>query len=143
MANQILAAAIYNAAESLGASTDASRSLPKSVRDCPDFIAEFYARFKWPRSATFDAPDIAHGLDSLRFDSLQELPPEYSIPETGGMRLFAIGSHGGDGWILLVDGNDSKPSDPYIYDVDHECPEDEPINRLGRLSELLESLTPA
>ena len=53
---RVLSAAIYREAEKKGAKVRGERPLPRSVKRCPDLVAEFYCHIAWPRRK-----DIPHG----------------------------------------------------------------------------------
>ena len=133
-----LSANVYEAAEGLGAVIGQFREIPKSVKRCPESIAEFYKCISWPSSASYRASVDQVEMDSIRFGQLQLLPKSIQIPDSEGADFFAIGSHSGDAWILVLDGNDCGSHDPIVYEIDHECPTEEPAGELGRLSAFLQ-----
>jgi hypothetical protein len=137
---RILRKSIYRTAANLGARIDQGRDLPKSIKRCPGFIAEFYKYIIWPKRQTYDAPSFEPvELEQVSLEGLQQVPKTLTIQGSEGMDLFGIGKYDGGNWLLLFDGNDKKPSDPTVYSVDHEIPE-ESLENMGRLSDFLSML---
>jgi hypothetical protein len=140
----ILAKAIYDAAETLGAKVNrarALRELPKSVKRCPAMIAEFYQRIVWRKKPTFQVEIDEIDWDGISFyGPVQEANPHIGdVLGCEGKDLFGVGDIGSN-WILMLDGNDKRQSDPTVYQVDHAPDVGEELCKLGRLSTILRSL---
>lgn len=140
---QILSPKVYTLAEKLGAKTSGDRPLPKSMKSCPEFAAEFYQRIEWPKNHEYEAPDYDDvGLSQVSFGGpIQAVPTEQDVLGAEGKYLIAFGMHNGGNWILLFDGNDPKPKNPMIYCVDHE-PGSE-LEKMCPLIDFLAQLRPA
>jgi predicted DNA-binding WGR domain protein len=138
---KVLSAEIYRQAEKKGASIKGKRPLPRSVKSCPDLVAEFYQYIVWPKHKTFRLEIDEIERDLICLEGVQAFPAADS--EVAGcerMNLFAVGSHGGGNWILLLNGNDKRPSDPMVYEVDHAPEPGDELQLLGRLSKFLRGL---
>jgi predicted DNA-binding WGR domain protein len=140
---RLLGEAIYREAEAKGAKVIQRRELPKSVKRCPDFIAEFYQSIIWPRNEVFSATIGDDELDDISFAGpVQEVPSEILQGVVGcrGKDLFGVGSQQGGNKILLLDGNDKNKSDPTVYEVDHHPEPGDGLWKYCRLSKFLRCL---
>lgn len=131
----LLDEAIYREAAKKGAQVNQRRELPKSVKRCPGFIAEFYQRIVWPKSKIFNAVIGDWELEHISFyGPVQEFKPDsFGVAGCKGMDLFGVGSQQGGNKILLLNGNDKNPSDPTVYEIDHDP---EPGDRLWKYCKL-------
>lgn len=142
---RLLGEAIYRESAQHGAKVNRLRELrelPKSVKRCPALIAEFHQRIVWPRSKAYVATIDDRDLEGISFyGPIQEFNPQcYGVAGCEGMDLFGVGSHGGGNGILLLDGNDRRPSDPTLYEVDHDPEPGDELWSFGRLSKFLQRL---
>jgi predicted DNA-binding WGR domain protein len=139
---RLLSKAIYREAEKKGADINRARDLPKSVKCCPYLVADFYRHIIWSKRQEFHAEIDDCELDAISFyGPIQAFDPTaYGVVGCEGMDLFGVGSHGGGNYILLLDGNDKKQSDPMVYEVDHDPEPGGELRSYGRLSRFLRSL---
>ncbi len=140
---RLLDEAIYREAGNKGARVNQRRELPRSVKRCPDFIAEFYENIVWPKGKVFDAIIGDNELYSVSFEGpVQEVPHEIVQVIAGckGKDLFGVGSQEGGNKILLLDGNDKNMSDPTVYEVDHHPEPGDRLEKYCKLSKFLRCL---
>jgi predicted DNA-binding WGR domain protein len=138
---RLLCEAIYREAERLGADIHGKRELPKSVKRCPEVVAEFYQNIIWPKRSRYSAEIDDRDVDCISFyGPIQEFQPaSYGVAGCEGMDLFGVGSRG-DNWIFLLNGNDKRKSDPMVYEVDHSPEPGDELNSYGGLSQFLRKL---
>ena len=105
----------------------------------PGAIDAFARNVEWPPSHLYQgSASWEHDLRRLRFGGLASLPHDFACAAEHPYAI--IGEYDGGNYLLVVALDDTRPSDPTIYVVDHDEPDRIELRRLGPLSIVLASL---
>lgn len=113
-----------------------SRKFSTNVRaraplpDLPEPIRSFIEDYDWPDGFVLDQPSMCTVCIDFAYDPLEMLEE--------GPTTFMVGLTTGGAEALAVKLDDPRPSDPTLYVIDHETPDE--IKSSERLSDYLKGL---